>query len=589
MPGTGSDAIIRHGNLVDVAHINSDSTYSECGRSPTFSSSQSDAFSFESDLSFTSNGELEYGPGIVNKLKSRFIHLTLKESERANNMIPLTNGSKMRRYASLEGLADSNPGLKPTINGTENQSGNRSHYYQNYNLRRSNMKKARSMDNLGSSHLDRSIYSSMTKSNTYDCDLGKNIPILINDNLVIIESITKVKRCDKGADEIDSRLTLRRSVVEPVRLGGIEVDEMPKPDTVKTFKQMFEAKKSSDKQSSKPIFKQSISKQRNKVSDNAESAIGQSLDQRHAGSDKLYLSSNEAIGAKSVNNELLKSNELFKDASAAHKMKERSKLDATVDESKLLKDRSSCSASAKQSDDSVIKNPDGDSFPSDKSTPSLKLPLCEIKDTPHENGDLKNKAFAPKLTTDRSIFGPSDSCKPLANKTPKVISVHAKAEDRPIANIKPIVNAQRNDNQRSKLMKEKIDLNGGKESLPIVNGKSDTEEKLVHTLSSLPKPRTWHKAPNTQASVVFDFRARKDVKPHISNKVAPFGCCPARPQGININGIDGEESCDYDDEDNIDSYCGDFSNIKPCDVEFEGAHIIIGKSAILANRNKQVS
>ncbi|GIY04263.1 uncharacterized protein CDAR_253811 [Caerostris darwini] len=135
--------------------------------------------------------ELEYGPGIVNKLRTRFLSITLKQNRGMNNM---------RRSCSMENLLDQDRpcnSMEKTL-GMVNGNG-----VQNTRPW-GNLKKAKSMDSL----LTEMQPETSVKNLHMDTIGEKKVPKII-----------------KNRDNCLSRLC---------------DEELPKPDTVKTYKRMFE-------------------------------------------------------------------------------------------------------------------------------------------------------------------------------------------------------------------------------------------------------------------------------------------------------------------------------------------------------------
>ncbi|XP_057658907.1 uncharacterized protein LOC130895560 [Diorhabda carinulata] len=101
-----------------------------------------------------SSEELHYGPGIVNKLKNKYLSLALRESNSRPSIL------HMRKATSLENLLDDDDGggdqdYKSRFNGI----GNISNKYKN-NYRRNEMKRARSVETI--SRLDNQTNNSIT-------------------------------------------------------------------------------------------------------------------------------------------------------------------------------------------------------------------------------------------------------------------------------------------------------------------------------------------------------------------------------------------------------------------------------------------
>ncbi|GBM21741.1 hypothetical protein AVEN_118273-1 [Araneus ventricosus] len=137
--------------------------------------------------------ELEYGPGIVNKLRTRFLSITLKQNRGMNNM---------RRSCSMENLLDQDRPCKSLEKnlGMVNGSGVQT------STPWGNLKKAKSMDSLLMEMQPES--PSMKDLHLETCGESRKIPRI-------------VKNRESGLSRLCD-------------------EELPKPDTVKTYKRMFE-------------------------------------------------------------------------------------------------------------------------------------------------------------------------------------------------------------------------------------------------------------------------------------------------------------------------------------------------------------
>ncbi|XP_054719708.1 muscle M-line assembly protein unc-89-like [Uloborus diversus] len=138
--------------------------------------------------------ELEYGPGIVNKLRTRFLSITLKQNR----------GSNIRRSCSMEDLLDQD---KPCRNGLFTSQKLSEESSEQRDTIWGNLKRAKSMDTL---------LMDMHQQQQQE------ISPLINGD---IKKPKIIRRKDGGLNR-----------VMPI----ISDEELPKPDTVKTYKRMFE-------------------------------------------------------------------------------------------------------------------------------------------------------------------------------------------------------------------------------------------------------------------------------------------------------------------------------------------------------------
>lgn len=167
--------------------------------------------------------DLEYGPGIVDKLRTRFIHLTLLDNDKP----------QLRRACSLENLVED--GLFQAIDyskGDRSIVGRNRAKYDLSSCGKNNFKKAQSMETL------------VIKADRQKRNLDPRT-ILVNENVVIVEKVRDAPRSDV-------------------------VEEYPKRDTVKTYKRMFEPAESKQVYRRKPPVLRASAKSSNK---NCNSAV----------------------------------------------------------------------------------------------------------------------------------------------------------------------------------------------------------------------------------------------------------------------------------------------------------------------------
>uniref|UniRef100_T1J7U4 Proliferation-associated SNF2-like protein n=1 Tax=Strigamia maritima TaxID=126957 RepID=T1J7U4_STRMM len=183
--------------------------------SPSFSS-YSDGFAYE-------NGELEYGPGIVNRLCSRFSNWS-KE-----------NKGTIRRVASMEHMS-SNDVLDGSFEFTGFKKSPRSAMERRLPFkakRKDVLKKARSMETLSYNEPTNIFVSTKLKSVGFQEKIPSSL--LINENVIIIEQPKNGKglKTDESTNS-GSQNTFKRNF-------SIEENELPKPDMVRTVKKLFES------------------------------------------------------------------------------------------------------------------------------------------------------------------------------------------------------------------------------------------------------------------------------------------------------------------------------------------------------------
>ncbi|XP_078044876.1 protein phosphatase 1-binding protein bifocal isoform X2 [Augochlora pura] len=174
-----------------------------------------------------SSEELQYGPGIVNKLKSKYLNLALREMNKSRVTV-----QRFRRAASLEDLldCDDEPGEKAVRKYTKrtNVTGSnaKTERYRNASRGNESMKRARSVETL-------MRYNGAEDGRMGQGNVLKQEPV--NDHIILI---------DRTTVKIESRLTeldRPKPVNKPKRIKPLLAEtERPPPDLVKTTMRIFE-------------------------------------------------------------------------------------------------------------------------------------------------------------------------------------------------------------------------------------------------------------------------------------------------------------------------------------------------------------
>ncbi|XP_051167133.1 uncharacterized protein LOC127285260 isoform X2 [Leptopilina boulardi] len=176
------------------------------------------------DCESDSSEELQYGPGIVNKLKSKYLNLTLRETNKNRGSV-----QRFRRAASLEDLldCDDDPPEKMVKRFAKKNVVTKAERYRNSSRGNDSMKRARSVETL-------MRYNSAPEepnSNRFG-SIFKQEPV--NDHIILI---------DRSSAKIESRLVEERpkAVNKPMRIKPVLAEtERPPPDLVKTTMRIFE-------------------------------------------------------------------------------------------------------------------------------------------------------------------------------------------------------------------------------------------------------------------------------------------------------------------------------------------------------------
>ncbi|PNF41891.1 hypothetical protein B7P43_G15541, partial [Cryptotermes secundus] len=214
------------------------------------------------DCDSDSSEELQYGPGIVNKLKCKYMSMTLRENQNKGVRPSLSN---LRRATSLENMFDNDSDTgKPQItqhrftkrtdatnnsNKTECTSENQQRYRPT-SRRNDSMKRARSVETLlrydpksqaatGHSipsdlpvcdHIVKPEFRDYNKNNT------RLLKALGNEEIVIVENKMKVECNRKTVSEEKAPMFQQKKRTSNIS----EETELPPPDVVKQTMKIFE-------------------------------------------------------------------------------------------------------------------------------------------------------------------------------------------------------------------------------------------------------------------------------------------------------------------------------------------------------------
>lgn len=235
-----------------------------------------------------SSEELQYGPGIVSKLKTKYLSMTLRGQKRSSRPSIINN---LRRATSLENMLDADGNLNKDMpynhvkdvyvkTDTKNMNNQpvyigktlvlNSHCRMKYLKNRSQdtMKRARSMDALLKSEIQQTSKTPnlLSKSHNLNSESsikhGKPIASIVNENLVIVENV------QLGRPEVDnnsgsmigseSGVSSKKSLFQYKRSTSVSADgELPPPDLVKQTLKIFET---SPKKKAKPQVQSNLSK-----------------------------------------------------------------------------------------------------------------------------------------------------------------------------------------------------------------------------------------------------------------------------------------------------------------------------------------
>lgn len=188
----------------------------------------SPAYSSVSDSYAQEDEDLRYGPGIVSKLKNRYMSLAMRESR---------SRPSLRRFSSLEDLLDSEPrgpvAAKPsTAPATAPMQ------------RREVMRRARSVDSLSSRLAEdsrRVRTPAMSKSKSASSRLQSSLNPLGKENVIIIETSRSPSAREPQAVNGAAPRTMEAARSRQLSSSSVgEEEDLPPPDTVRHVKKIFE-------------------------------------------------------------------------------------------------------------------------------------------------------------------------------------------------------------------------------------------------------------------------------------------------------------------------------------------------------------
>lgn len=540
-------------------------------------------------------GEWEYGPGIVNRLRSKFINMTIK----------MGGAAPVRRVASMEYLLDddramtkSNRGLMFVNGGQRSIAGNRRPMEQQRSASVSPtissdvIKRARSMETLCGPMYNSAFRPSMIRS--YSCakdDLlsssSSSSPLtslaLVNENVVIIEqprpAAVAVETIGKGP----SLSTLRVAMDAGHNVALQAEDEFPKPDTVRTFKRIFEAP-TEEETSKKPVLQRKVTPPPKPVGLKPTPRPAPILNGCCAG----------VGGAKYGPRP-------SKIPSPARRIPSRSKVE--TDEVFVPMEPAAAAA------------PPPPPPPDIKDDKSSSIDVLQKMSFDNSVAKIENLDYVLSHLKPIPTTTPLEVATPTQDR-PKVVSIQPKSDEKPVGHIRPFQNVEQQKNRVNDLKSEEPPQVTQEEVHSAVTESTTTTTSAVTVKKPSPQRSA---APTTQT---FNF-VGKDVQPHIANTTAPFAV--KRPTtSRNVDKVDGNSSrnkenfgpnsdgatasaasyiiagtdvdaswrhyVDEDDDDEDDDNDDDalLRDGDSAQIVFVGSNIIAGRSALLKNRNKKL-
>ncbi|XP_034182284.2 protein phosphatase 1-binding protein bifocal isoform X1 [Osmia lignaria lignaria] len=180
-----------------------------------------------------SSEELQYGPGIVNKLKSKYLNLTLREMNKSRVSV-----QRFRRAASLEDLLDceeesSEKSARKYAKRATTGAATKTDRYRNASRGNESMKRARSVETLLRYNGADEVAGTRGLTGRVAANGLKQEPV--NDHIILIDRTTV--KIESRLGELDRP----KAVNKPKRIKPLLAEtERPPPDLVKTTMRIFE-------------------------------------------------------------------------------------------------------------------------------------------------------------------------------------------------------------------------------------------------------------------------------------------------------------------------------------------------------------
>ncbi|XP_054709374.1 uncharacterized protein LOC129219080 [Uloborus diversus] len=518
-----------------------------------------------------SHGEdIRYGPGIVDRLRAKFLSICAQKECK-----PV-----VRRFSSLENLPGSSGPYRVNTRGLR-QNGFRA---STGNYCTGNVKKAQSMETLVCVTPEQQIFASSRRPNARYVG-GVKARILAK-NISPICTLTDEN--DEPNEKTPSPASSPRLFAKSLRrwdynrstsASNINEDELPKRDTVKHVKKMFESPpvvNSSEKPSNHP-----------------------------GGLRFRKIPGTIATPTSSCNNGAIS-------GSVRPAVKKPDIGDDCLDAKTSAKELSNTNVNIPaEKEEEVVLSPDSDAGN-------------------HDDNEINKGGFSPVLEDNLSAIR---SCDTLFSKEDRLLQSpdsHRNSSTVEEENTDIVVSSEASvkvtveqlplldSSKHSEVLSQGSRVSQPNEAEPLeddlpphprASGFSGGMVVAAAASSGDPlskKGNTWQKAPQATTSVVFDFRG-KDVKPNIAINPAPFGCRPAKvsrsakragsPPRSGVNGIAGDygdevdEPRDDEDDDLEDWDQMDVGADLPVisGIVFTGENVKVGRGALLETRNKKLS
>lgn len=573
------------------------------------------------------NEDLQYGPGIVDKLRSRFLNMGRRSQRK-----PV-----VRRFSSLENLSDRNGPSSGRFSSNDQEThGNRQQFRTsapnlNHRYGVCNVKKAQSMETLLIGNPEQHLLIANKPSRR----VAPRNACVSGVRSQIARAAPSPSSCVNESTNVNgSKVNRRRSEYNrQVSAPNISEDELPKPDTVKHFKMMFESPSSGEKTSSNMKKTATQSPSSSVIKCAITSNTPTKTDVR---SSETYTAKSSAKASPKKVSPTLPNGEIFydwnggdtgKDCSIpennvtisptlegndeidGEKIKDALKLISDVPLSRR-KEAITSDAETLSNAASTMLSP---SCSEEESDALLEKPVVDCHSfqqvpfnaSPPLSPKVTSQQFYPETASEQEEESSSQKNEEESEKEPAQGSrVNEPERQTTESNTRPHPRAESLSQSDGMVLASQdgdVAVPDTSAEMCVLQAGSPTSDDLVTVKpSALKKASTWQKPPPSTTSVVFDFRG-KDVKPNISLNPAPFGCRPAKvarskkragsPPRTGPVRINGDPQKDYSDDEDDQFDEMDIGAHLPAvsGIVFLGENVKIGKGAFLIKRNKNLT
>lgn len=538
----------------------------------------------DEDYHSDSSEELQYGPGIVNKLKSKYLSMTLRDNQKHSARPSLAN---LRRATSLENMLDDDSNRlqqkphfikKPYHSSTYRSSKISQHHAKYLGLTRGSesMKRARSMDTLLKSD-NKNSFNQISSPTLPKGGFSNGIitPSIINEDIIIVDNSPETVEEDnkQPAKSEDAELPPHDLVKQTLKIFETTANNKPPTEVKSKVKtavskisnnirpnsiENLSVKSSKPSLSPKPVLSPEKRFSRTKISSPkrvfpvvssiekpkpiviAPKVLGPVAEPKKFSNPKISPKVSPTVEAKKiVNTSPVRSNN-------AKTTQQEVPINSTPVSSQKAPDSERLSISPVNSPDSDLSpEEDKPKYISQKARDGISKEGMSMKFSFNDKPILSDKSYLPRTV-------------PQATNTALISSQGENSPVKQVAVIRPVV-------KNKVLTEQEIEKNH------INKVKSVESNKIVKSddTSVSDRPQLWEKKTwQSQNTMVFNFSDRKSVPDYIEN------------DGISLANRKGTK-CNGEETDGGGSGEEDWDPPLTCNVRFVGDNILInGKSSL---------